>query len=928
MMIKKIFLTTLFLSISLFIVSCNGGVEFSSFADLEVYLYSNPNLLEDVTCISSVDGDISSQIVITNSNVDTSVPGKYEITMYCEDSKQNSQTVSRNIIVLADIDDEMLANYTNGLDLSDILPEEKNAILAAMENYLLRNVFAGVPLFQQANAFVYSDRLDLISDDFSIFFGYGEDFSQLTKDDSQVLLTPNTYGKANNYTYRDFLLGQIDTFNQYKTEDGASQAVLSLINGKLYDFYYKEDFSGFQINPQLASGEPIEINGNLVNGEIESSIWQIPIKDDLTWTFNDETNTTSFPSGYEVLDANDFIWSWQKALEKGYFRAVSGGNDFISRGVKNADKYADHDVAFSEVGLKAIDDHMIQMEFEQPLTANDLKYFLTSYNLAPMQQNLYENYLEFYGTLPINTPSSGAYYLESNDNNLVVTLAKNDQFVDSNLYHHTGYQFTYYSSLEAAVYAFNDGLLEALPINNVYFETFENYPNMKVYGNSTIWKMMINGFGTSEIRDEYIDKYPDSMISNSYELEPILQYLEMRQAFYYSIDRQALLSEVSGFYLPEASYFGSYIYADAFFGKSIRESDAGQITFDKYIGDTFAYDPLLAKSYFIDAVSQGIDDGYYQLGTAENYEVITLDFVFSSSGNQNVISIVNKLKEQYESTLIDDEHYVKIEITLNDTDFGNIYYFYLLGGNFDIGLGGYSAFWSLNDFLDSFMEYSKQGFSMNFGIDTHSPEIFVESLFGEEVNLYFSFDALVSALDHRSIIIEGQIPNAAENAEMLITEQLVTANIYVEDIIRDDSFAEAIYDDLNSLAFIKGYEEAFGYVVYTDEFDYLAILGYKDGKYAIISLHGMFDTLENAIKNDGIASYYFVSVNETPLTDQELLTNPYMVTNYSYQSVQEIFTEHHLNADNINFYEVQWTSWVDIYIVAYVNGMYLPIIWL
>ena len=65
---------------------------------------------------------------------------------------------------------------------------------------MIENVLAGVPLYNNASKVIFSDRVSLFSEEYNGVLGFGIAFSELTKDDSHVLMYGDTYGNPGEYT--------------------------------------------------------------------------------------------------------------------------------------------------------------------------------------------------------------------------------------------------------------------------------------------------------------------------------------------------------------------------------------------------------------------------------------------------------------------------------------------------------------------------------------------------------------------------------------------------------------------------------------------------------------------------------------------------------------------------------------------------------
>lgn len=171
---------------------------------------------------------------------------------------------------------------------------------------------------------IFSNRVELFSSEYNGLLGFRNDFSILNSDDSNVLMYDDVYGNIGEYTYRDSFDSNPITLNYWLSNDSNSWSFISRFTGGLYEFYFDESKTGYEINPSLAATDPIPINPEIKDSKIYATVWQIPVKDDLIWSFHPDIDTSEFAANYDKLDASDWLWTWQLALENKWFRAISG----------------------------------------------------------------------------------------------------------------------------------------------------------------------------------------------------------------------------------------------------------------------------------------------------------------------------------------------------------------------------------------------------------------------------------------------------------------------------------------------------------------------------------------------------------------------------------------------------------------------------
>ncbi|MCF7929915.1 MAG: hypothetical protein K9L02_00190 [Acholeplasmataceae bacterium] len=828
------------------------------------------------------------------------------------------------------VPDQVLANYLDGVDLSQLSGENKAIIYAALERYLLENVYGGVPLYTKGNKIIYSERTQLFSPEYNGVLGFGDKFSQFTEDDSNVLMHGNTYGNVGEYTWRASFNTDPTSLNPWNADDSNTEIFTDLFSGALFDFYFDSSKTGFEILPSLAKSEPIPINPVIINGKVYAKVWQIELKDDLHWAFHPDTDTSVLPSGYADLDASDYLWTWQYALDHDWFRAKSGGGDFVSQGIKNAYEYLEGTANWNQVGLRLADGktNTIELEYTNQKSAFDVKYSFAGSVLTPINQELFEALGQDYGLTPADVASSGVYVFETWEPDETLTFSKNELHPDSEMYHYTGYQYRFIQGADNIFAEFIAGRLDSSAVPASETLNYADDPRVKNATDYTTWRLMINGFGTENARDAYIEAHPDVDISSTFVPEPILQYLPMRQALYYGFDRYYAAIDLVKTYIPAHTLLTSTYFIDIESGLSVRSTDAGQAIFEDFGGGTNGYDSDAALDLFKDAVAAGIADGFYTAGTAQAYTEIELVLTYASSGNLSVQTMVENIKEQYEALFVDDVHFVKVLITVNDVAFPDNYYDYMMVANTDLGLGGISMSFNLNH-LDDYCDDNRSGFTLNWGIDTHSVNIPIiyKDVNGRTVNELWSYNALVSALYHKAFIKDGQTVDIWFGMDGSIDNYLKTFDEILETSRDGRSLAEIILGDtLENIALDEGFDDLNALIVQTESGkNYLMIVSFQNNLYRMYRQTQLYETADEAIL--GHSGYDLISPAVLLITDIEIAANAY-INGEDFSTRAEIAEYTDAPLEYAEIYATNWDGWSDAYVLLHIDDYYIGWYWL
>jgi ABC-type oligopeptide transport system substrate-binding subunit len=892
-----------------------------------------------VTATDAEDGDITADIVVVSNNVDTLVGGVYTVELEVTDSDGNTVSMTRTVTVAIP-----LANYLSGVDLSKLGVEGKGAIFAALEDYLIGTVAGGVPLYRGATRVMYAERVQLFSPEYNGVLGFGTAFSQFSNDDSEVLMYGDVYGQAGEYTWRASYNTDPVNLNPWVVDDAATSDFIDLFSTSFYDFFFDASKTGYEILPTQASADPIAVGGEVVNGRTFAKVWQIPLRDDLTWTFHPDFDTSVLPAGYADLDASDWLWTWQTAMEESWFRARSGGGDFVSEGVKNAAEFIAGDISdFGQVGLRLAEgeDNVLEIEFTTDKSTFDIKYMFAGGSKQAINQELYDfvGGEGFYGTPddPKNVASNGIYYFDQFTPGQILTFTKNEDYPLANQYNYTGYQYRFIDGSDAIFQEFLEGRLDSASVPSSRVTEFATDDRVKVAPQATTWRLMINGFGTTDARDAYIEEHPDFGLSETWVPEPILGYLEMKQALYYGFDRYYAAVDVAQTYLPAYDMYAGTYFLDAESGTSVRGTSFGAGILEKYGAESYGFFPDAAEDLFKDAVAQAIADGYYATeiaaATAEAPFLIPLELYYASSGNTGAQTMLAEVEAQYEANLFDDVNFVGVDIIVNDVAFPNNYYDHMMKAEMDLGVGGISG--SLLDapsFMDVFQDDNVSGFTLNWGIDTSTPNIAVtyEGLDGELVSEIWSFNALTAALNGKEYIKEGLVQTAWDNADDLIDAYLDMAGTALDSKADGADLAEYVLGDpLADIQEDEGFDALVAYTVVTAEGgNFLYVISEIDGDFEMYTSAALFTTAEDAIKDHSGYADYFIDATG-PLTDAEVAANAYIAATFpTYLTVADVAAGEGSPAEFTEVWAVDWDGWSDAYVVLHIGDYYIGWSWL
>ncbi|MDT8336922.1 MAG: ABC transporter substrate-binding protein, partial [Candidatus Izemoplasmatales bacterium] len=716
--------------------------------DVDIYVGDEFDPLAGVTATDAEDGSLTASIELTGT-VDLNTAGDYTLTYTVTDSNGGETVATRVVSVLA-----LTLVYPSGVyNFKFETTELRHTFMAAAEKYLMNNMYGGVPVFANGGFNVYSSRLQLPVQDYVAVMGYGTGFSTMTADDSTVLMDDGNPGNAGQYTFRTTISTNPGTWNQWLYDTSTDSDLMGVYMDALYTYQFNDDKTGYEVVPSMASSNPVPIySRETETGKTVSKVWQITLRDDLEWYYHPDTVTTGLATGHEVIDANDFVDTFKLALDKQWFRAISGGGDFItsSNKIKNAQAYLDGDATWDEVGIKKINNLTFEFEFVDEQSDWNVRYFLSSFVMTPINMELYDALGASYGTSNTTIAYHGAYYVDYFEADKVLRYLKNPEYHTPTEYFFTGYTFSVIEDSDVRFQEFVAGKLEAASVPTQYYDAYKNYPGIKQVPGATTFRLMINGLGTV---DNQVTQFPGS----TFVPEPLLANDDFKMAMFFAIDRQKLAEEVLKTSTTQMYLFSDAYLVEAELGVPYRQTVEGMSVGEGLSPSTYGYNRDAAEALWEIAIADLVADGVYQKGTSSAFTVIELGLnIFSGSIAQALFG--DYIKTTFENTFISYENFIKVQINVETKDFPGIYYDYMMVGEFDLSIGGiFGSTLDAASFLDVFSDDNRGGFTLNWGVDTSTAniEVLYETVDGVKHLEMWSYNAITAALNGTVYIEEG-----------------------------------------------------------------------------------------------------------------------------------------------------------------------------
>ncbi len=377
---------------------------------------------------------------------------------------------------------------------------------------------------------------------------------------------------------------------------GASEnesILMGFSQGTLYKKFPAADGMGTQLLPDLAVGEPVDVNG-------DGLVWNIAISPDAKWHNGDPITAETFE--FSMKMALDPVLSAAQA-------ELLANNDIT---IKNAFSYYTAKLSdWSQVGIKAIDGNVLQITTGQTCHADDVMRHFSTYWTSPVHEEIYtagtsdDGTSTTYGSSMKLTGYSGPYFVKSRVPGFYMRLERNPNYLHAENYHFDQVMMSVSGNTAAAVQRLERGEFDYITLSPAHAGQLAEDP--RVIAVPTRCVRMID--------------FCDVNTKN-----PILANENFRKAVYYGIDRQELAALMNGrsapYVVPHAVQTGST-------GAAFRDLPEAAA----YLPENNGYDPDAAGVYLEKALKE------------EGLSAVTVKLLYSSTGDDRIIA--GYLREQF-----------------------------------------------------------------------------------------------------------------------------------------------------------------------------------------------------------------------------------------------------------------------------------------
>lgn len=228
------------------------------------------------------------------------------------------------------------------------------------------------------------------------------------------------------------------------------------------------------------------------------------LRDDATWTNG------------EPVTAHDFVYAWTRLLDPD----VGAQYGFIVgvAGIENADAILAGEASLEDLGVKALDDHTLEIKLAYPVSFFDS--LMTFPSFLPMNQKFMESVGENYGTSADTLVANSAFKVSSYEPAAtVIELTKNDDYYDADSVSLDGLKFQVIKDSQQAMLSYQNGDLDIVTLAGEQIDLFKDDPEFQTVAAGYLWYMSINnrtaGLDNAALRTALAQAYDKTAIVNT-----------------------------------------------------------------------------------------------------------------------------------------------------------------------------------------------------------------------------------------------------------------------------------------------------------------------------------------------------------------------------------------------------------------------------
>ena len=396
---------------------------------------------------------------------------------------------------------------------------------------------------------------------------------------------------------------EIPTLSTTTGDDEVSFNVFATVYEGLYTINEKD-----QLVPALSVGEPT------ITKSGTDAVYTFKLQPNAKWSNGDP------------VTAGDFVYAWQKAINP-KTQGVTYSYLFPTLGVKNSADIMAGKKPVTDLGVKAVDDHTLQVTLDKAVPFYKSLFGFPTF--FPQDKKFVESQGKNYGLEAANAVYNGPFVLSDWQHNQGWTYKKNPNYWDKANVHIDQINEKVVKDLQARINLYNGGEIDAVGLSGDWVTKYKTRPDFR------------KKLGTSVYYLKYNEK------------NKFLKNANIRKALSMSWDKQAFADKL----LNNGSIPANGLIPQGFFtlqdGKDFRAEN----------GDLQTYDVAQAKKYW--------EQGLKELGVKSvNLELLAYDgdtykneiTYIASQMQKNLPGLTLKINQQEFKVMLDQENNMQYDL--------------------------------------------------------------------------------------------------------------------------------------------------------------------------------------------------------------------------------------------------------------------------
>ena len=206
-------------------------------------------------------------------------------------------------------------------------------------------------------------------------------------------------------------------------------------------------------------------------------------EDKKTYTFH--LRDSKWSNGTPVKAA-DFVFSWKRAVNPD----TAAEYAFLFFDIKNAKRINSKELPIDQLGVKAIDDHTLEVQLEQPIPYFiDLTTFAT---FLPINEKYFESQGKQYGLEASQLVYNGAFTLDNWKHEQGFHLKKNSNYWDAKTVKLDEINFDIVKDKSTEINLYESGQLDRVGLTGEFVDKYRNNPDFKERSEVTVQFLRLN----------------------------------------------------------------------------------------------------------------------------------------------------------------------------------------------------------------------------------------------------------------------------------------------------------------------------------------------------------------------------------------------------------------------------------------------------